>query len=127
MTTDEPAHTHQNQRARPREIEAAIRDLNVCVQRIHALIPRVNAMIDRRTAQPRPKPGARVVYGGGPSAFVPRHQPAQPVTSSQPRAVRPLIVAADLALAGYSKEQIRERVRQFDDPRAVEALNEAFE
>jgi hypothetical protein len=125
MTTDEPAPTGSSQRARPREIEAAIRDLNACVQRIHALIPRVNAVIDRRTAQPRPKPRARVVYGGGPSAFAPRHQSVE--ARSEPRAVRPLIVAADLALAGYSKEQIRARVRRLEDPGAAEALNEAFD
>jgi hypothetical protein len=124
MTTDEPA-TEGNRGRRPREFDAALRDLNACVERIHALIPRLNAMIDRRTTQPRPQPRARLVYGGGPSAFAPRSQPERSVPQSHE--VRPLIVATDLALAGYSKEQVRARVRAFGQLGADQALDEAFE
>jgi hypothetical protein len=125
MTADDPVRTEENHGARQREIEAALRDLNACVERIHALIPRVNAMIDRRTGSARPQARARVVYGGGPSAFAHRRRSGEVVPP--PREVRPLIVAADLALGGYSKEQIRARVRELDQPGAAEALDEAFE
>jgi hypothetical protein len=41
--------------------------------------------------------------------------------------VGPLIVAADLALAGYSIEQIRARVQDFDRLAVNHALEETFE
>ena len=125
MTDDELAPPEERRGGRPPEFDAALRDLNACIARIHALIPRVNALIERRTNSLRPQTRARVVYGGGPSAFAARRQAAEVVPSS--RRVRPLILAADLALAGYSKEQIRARVRAFDDPAAARALDEAFE
>jgi hypothetical protein len=124
MTGDGPANTAPS-RTRPREIDDALRDLNECIARIHDLIPRVNAVIERRTQSVRPQTRARVVYGGGPSAFAPQRQ--APSASPRPGEVRPLIVAADLALAGYSEEQIRARLREFDQSGGAEALGEAFE
>ena len=125
MTGNEPAQTAEADSGRPREIDDALRDLNACIERIHALIPRVNAMIERRTGSARPQARAKVMYGGGPSAFAPRRRSEEAVP--RPRDVRPLVVAADLALAGYSKEQIRARVREFDQSEAGDGLEEAFE
>jgi hypothetical protein len=136
MAGDELAPPEGNEGARPREFDAAIRDLNACIERIHFLIPRVNAMIERRTnsarseARPRVGYGAgqtatpRVVYGGGPTAFAPRHSSERVATGSSNR---PLIVATDLALAGYSIEQIRTRVQDFDRLAVSNALEETFE
>jgi hypothetical protein len=45
----------------------------------------------------------------------------------RPRQLRPLIIATDLALAGYSIEQIRERVQDFDRLAVNKALEETFE
>jgi hypothetical protein len=125
MTEDELAPPERHRSGRPREIDAAIRDLNACIARIHALIPRVNAMIDRRTDPARSEVRARVLYGGGPSAFAaPRRSEEVIPRSGQ---VRPLIVATDLALAGYSIEQIRARVQDVDRLAVNDALNEMLD
>ena len=125
MTDDELAPPEESEGGRPREIDAALLDLNACIERIHALIPRVNAMIDRRTNTARPQPRARVLYGGGPSAFAARRRAEEAVPRSLQ--VQPLIIAADLALAGYSIEQIRARVEDFDRRAVNKALEETFE
>jgi hypothetical protein len=125
MAEDELAPHEGNQGGRPREIDAAIRDLNACIERIHALIPRVNAMIDRRTDAARSEARARVLYGGGPSAFASRRRSEEVIPRS--RQARPLIVATDLALAGYSIEQIRTRVQDLDRLAVNEALKEMFD
>jgi hypothetical protein len=125
MAEDELAPPERARGGRQREIDAAIRDLNACIERIHALIPRVNAMIDRRTDSSRSEPRARVLYGGGPSAFAARRRSAE--AAPRGREVRPLILATDLALAGYSIEQIRARVQDFDRLAVTNALEETFE
>jgi hypothetical protein len=125
MTGDELAPPEESEGGRPREFEAALQDLNACIARIHALIPRVNAMIERRTNSARSQPRTRVLYGGGPSAFA--AQPRSEAVAPRPRQLRPLIVATDLALAGYSIEQIRERVQDFDRLAVNKALEETFE
>lgn len=125
MAGDEVAPPERSQGGRPREIEAALRDVNACIERIHALIPRVNAMIDRRTNSARSEARARVLYGGGPSAFAARRRSEGEVARSGQ--VRPLIVATDLALAGYSIEQIRARVQDFDRLAVDNAIEETFE
>jgi hypothetical protein len=125
MTDDELAPPEERGSSRPREFDAALRDLNACIERIHALIPRVNAMIERRTNSLRSQPRARVLYGGGPSAFAAGQQSDAAVPRA--RQLRPQIVATDLALAGYSIEQIRERVQDFDRLAVNKALEETFE
>jgi hypothetical protein len=125
MTEDELAPPEGGRGARPAEFDAALQDLNACIARIHALIPRVNAMIDRRTSTVRPRHRARVVYGGGPSAFAARGRSKEAVPRS--RQERLLVVATDLALAGYSIEQIRARVQDFDRLSVEKALEEIFE
>jgi len=125
MTNHEPNRQGEGQNNRRREIEVALIDLNACIERIHALIPRVNAVIEQRTQSVRPRVRPRVLYGGGTSAFASPHRPAD--VGSRPRALRPLVVAADLALAGYSREQIRAHLRAWDERSAAEALDEAFD
>ena len=125
MTNHESSRPGERLYNRRRDIEVAVMDLNACVERIHALIPRVNAVIDQRTRSARARARPRVLYGGGTSAFAPGGRPA--AEGSPPRALRPLVVAADLALAGYSREQIRAHLRAWDERSAAEALDEAFD
>jgi hypothetical protein len=136
---------------RAAEINAALEDVSACIARIHALIPRVYDVIERRTETPRPPSRPRILYGGGPSAFTPRrpagpelrdeataprtdaelHQEraARPIGPElrQEGAAHPLILAADLALAGYSRDQIGERLRALGEAEAARTLGEAFE
>ncbi len=120
------------------EVAAALSDLRLCVERIQTLLPRVNAMIDRRAGVAvtvlRGRP--RVIYGGGPSAFAPRGRragreahPGRPVLarSVTPRSSRHILVATDLALAGYSRDEIGARLREWPGPGATHALDETFE
>ena len=123
------------------EIDAALRDLNRCVDRIHALIPRLNAVIEhRQVSAPRRRMIPRVIYGGGPSAFAStgsssnagtRHGDHPPTARQVPAARMgssgQLLVAADLALAGYSRDQIGARLSARRDPDAASAIDEAFE
>jgi hypothetical protein len=125
VSADEPISAGAGQANRRREIENAVEDLNALVRRIQALIPRVNEVIDRRTEATRRRRHARVVHGGGSSAFA---GPSQSI-NSQPRrhATRALIVAVDLALAGYSREQIEVRLRERGGAAAAQGLEEVFE
>jgi hypothetical protein len=123
-------------------VDAALKDLRTCVDRIQALIPRVHAVIDRRVgATARLPPRPRIIYGGGMSAFAHGESSAgqddrMPATLTLPEAPaehrgpglsRQLLVAADLALGGYSREQIGVRLRAWDERDAVLAIDEAFE
>lgn len=136
---------HRDDQGRPgrgREIDAALRDLNQCVDRVHALIPRVNAMIERRQVRgPRGAMNSCVIYGGGPSAFARKRssssQGARPpdrptarqdsVGQSRMASSGQLLVAADLALAGYSRDQIGAHLRARRGPAAASAVDDAFE
>jgi hypothetical protein len=145
VTTDD-RNNPEHRASRSREVDAALRDLNVCVERIRALIPRVHAVIDRRVETTPRRRSTRIIYAGGPSAFTrrvsepPLEPPLDPpalsaIRDGEPRAPRPLrplssrqlVVAADLALAGYSKEEIGSRLRALGDPEAARAIDEAFE
>jgi hypothetical protein len=125
MTTDEPRRTHGDRSQRPPEFEAVLKDLNACVQRIHMLIPRVHAVIDQRVAAVRPHARPRVVNFGGPSVF--RFQGPSAPERKDADASHSLIVAADLALAGYSSDQISARLQASGDPAAALALKDLYE
>lgn len=58
-----------------RQLDAAIRDLNLYVDRIRELSHRVHAVIDQPTAAPPSRPWPRIICGGGPSAFARREEP----------------------------------------------------
>jgi hypothetical protein len=125
MTTHEPQRRREERPERRRELEAVLRDLDACIARIHVLIPRVHAVIDRRTEAVRPQARPRVVNFGGPSAF---RVPGPPAPKQHNvRGSQPLIVAADLALAGYSRDQIRGRLQSWDDQAASLALENLYE
>jgi hypothetical protein len=102
---------------------------------VHAVIDRRVAVTARLSAKPR------IIYGGGLSAFV--HNESSPGEDARtpaplilaegpaehlgPGLSRQLLVAADLALAGYSREQIDARLRAWDERDAVLAIDAAFE
>lgn len=123
----------------------ALESLSGSVERIQQLIVRLRSLLDDGVLGNSERPRARVRDGGGPSPLLPLGSeatrsmapqaptvPAQgpPVAPPPPRVTaRELIVVSELAHAGYSRQEIAERLRaQWGDQAAVvlrEALGES--
>lgn len=117
--------------------------LSISIDRIRELITRLNAMLDEGMLQPGPERRTHISYGGGPSPLV-RDLPHPPATSApaavdeepgQPAAperqapvsTRELIVVSELAQAGYSRQEIAERLRAQWGEQAAAVLREALD
>jgi hypothetical protein len=126
------------------KVEAALRNLSECVDRIQALIPELQTAIDRRAdmAPPRRGKAARIVYGGGASAFASSERtPADhasahaaspddlPTGSTRHgrRSGRDVFLAAELAFAGYSRDDIGAHLRARRGPGAEPTVADAFD
>lgn len=135
-------------------LHAAVEALTACVDRIHELIERVNEMQEDGL---RPIPDrsrrTRITYGGGPSTLAPREAHEAEATVPDPvpaeaarREVRTagtltrekpnhkpqtegraLLIAAEMAHQGYSREEIAQRLRERWGEKAVAILRDVLE
>jgi hypothetical protein len=132
--------------------DAALERLRECAARIQALVPELHAAIERR-AGGRPRRREQSIYiikGRGPSVFAPQAPPPEaakpgrvdrseqiqaPQTAAEDETLpavgggspSELFMAAELAFAGRSREEIREHLRAQRGPGASVVIADAFE
>lgn len=79
------------------------------------------------SSEPKREP-PRIIFGGGPSALVRvGHEPQSGPTKTRRRSASDLFVAAELALAGHSRDEIVAHLRARRGPAAGRVIAEAFE
>lgn len=118
------------------KLEAALGSLSECVTRIQALIQEMQASLDPPGGEAVRGHGRRmhIVHGGGPSAFAPRERkagdaraPAETNVAST-RVLPPapdVVIATELSLAGYSRQEIEAHLRTLRGPGADVAIADA--